>query len=1022
MVKRTKRIKIEMMLIMVASLIMASCSFGGSSTTSDVLETDSVQTRTGVVVGADVTFAPGAEERLEGCGLAPGEMQLEISDSTDDIFFSERFGRNTAAAGADYSLATEVEHGLIGTAFVALFDNEADSYTIASGWAGFEASEQINTVEINLDVGSDCDVILDFQINVCVIPDIDPTFIPSPIHGVFTAGEIDISVEMSDAEYELSEVILDVYAERGTVDPAGTHDADDLPDYVYTAPTEPGMDAIVFEACNPCVCAERRYHFDILGGDCEDADDDGVADHDDTNCPAGTDFCDDDANNWTAEGCADCADNDGDGYFAGCDAYTDLLGPDADDDNPNIWTADGVTSCVDTDGDGYFVGCDAYDTIDGPDECDGDFANWTVDGCANCIDGDDDGRGLYCDLGSDCDDIDGNNWLQCATCIDADGDGWYVNCDSYVTIPGPDSDDSDPDVWTPGTLCVDTDGDGWYVDCDAYSTINGPDCDDGDNTSNESCGLCTIQQNTNTLVSSGVYPDLTSTETFYFDYGGNVTMHINETFDKQTGERRYFEQWGYAYIDQKIAGYSYVRDNLDTGQHDTEGVSYYNSGEIMYRNFTYTTDIGHDKVIDYYSSKTIYYSQVGYKTAEYIEWYSVDYPGYFEQSFWNYDADGNLTNHYFVRDDGRDEVWDYYAEHNWEFDTEGNLLMQAYERDSDGDGFADYRYDENFTYDANGRLLTQIYEEDRGANGSIDNRYEYCYSYDVAGNKLSEIYERDYDADGSINYRYEYSYSYDVVGNQLSEIYERDSDADGSIDYRYEYSFSYDVAGNQLSVMYELDLGGAGSVDYSYEINMTYDAENNRLTRIAERDSDYNGSVDSRTVTTWTYDENANVLEHRTEWDYNADDVLNEVEAYTYTYHEGGEQASETHWIDYGADGIYYLLSISEWDIWGNLILDRAEDNWNGDDVIDSVYEYVCIYDADGNLLESSRNNQDFDNPSYNFDSYVLLTYDDRGLRTSLLSEHDDYSDDVLELQVVSTTTTSGNCAGADLTQIEWTW
>jgi len=42
-----------------------------------------------------------------------------------------------------------------------------------------------------------------------------------------------------------------------------------------------------------------------------------------------------DPNNW--DSCSTCADLDGDGFFAGCDAYTTINGPDCDDSNPDVY-------------------------------------------------------------------------------------------------------------------------------------------------------------------------------------------------------------------------------------------------------------------------------------------------------------------------------------------------------------------------------------------------------------------------------------------------------------------------------------------------------------------------------------------------------------------------------------------------------------------------------------------------------------------------------------------------------------
>ena len=70
---------------------------------------------------------------------------------------------------------------------------------------------------------------------------------------------------------------------------------------------------------------------DCLLTGCADGDSDGHDVYDLTACPAGDDYCDANASNYTENGCANCIDTDGDGYGDLCD-----LGSDCDDNNDQI--------------------------------------------------------------------------------------------------------------------------------------------------------------------------------------------------------------------------------------------------------------------------------------------------------------------------------------------------------------------------------------------------------------------------------------------------------------------------------------------------------------------------------------------------------------------------------------------------------------------------------------------------------------------------------------------------------------
>ncbi len=224
----------------------------------------------------------------------------------------------------------------------------------------------------------------------------------------------------------------------------------------------------------------------------------------------------DDTNPDVWQSCATCMDEDGDGWFTDCDAYTAHQGPDCAPTDAQHWSDCG--SCVDVDGDGYGAGCDLGDDCDdspstgdachdtcgtfyddsdgdghgdptisvvacraqvghqaaGATDCDpGSPDHWSD--CGTCEDIDGDGRGPGCDRGGDCNEDDPDNWVSCDTCTDADGDGAFGGCDRYTTRLA-DCNDNDGDNWVSCDTCLDKDNDGDFSGCDAYTTRSGPDC------------------------------------------------------------------------------------------------------------------------------------------------------------------------------------------------------------------------------------------------------------------------------------------------------------------------------------------------------------------------------------------------------------------------------------------------------------------------------------------------------------------------------------------------------------------
>ena len=78
------------------------------------------------------------------------------------------------------------------------------------------------------------------------------------------------------------------------------------------------------------------------GPGCIDMDGDGYGE----NCGLGPDCNDDDYNNYTEEGCANCVDMDADDIWTGCDQYDEnKQGPDCDDNNESVGLDDAVEIC-----------------------------------------------------------------------------------------------------------------------------------------------------------------------------------------------------------------------------------------------------------------------------------------------------------------------------------------------------------------------------------------------------------------------------------------------------------------------------------------------------------------------------------------------------------------------------------------------------------------------------------------------------------------------------------------------------
>ncbi|MEK7705090.1 MAG: hypothetical protein AAB426_09040, partial [Myxococcota bacterium] len=193
-------------------------------------------------------------------------------------------------------------------------------------------------------------------------------------------------------------------------------------------------------------------------------------------------------------------DEDGDGHGVPGDSrvlctvwrtYRASQAGDCDEHNASVWTAAACTQCRDDDGDGYWVGCDSYAALGGAADCDDDpQACGTAcrpGGAERCDAYDNDCDGLVDTQANDCRpfyrdlDLDGHGVATDALCqCEASGD--------YQALFGDDSCDLNTYAWTAAHClsCVDADGDGYFsgtVVCDRLVDslgvpLPGGDCDD----------------------------------------------------------------------------------------------------------------------------------------------------------------------------------------------------------------------------------------------------------------------------------------------------------------------------------------------------------------------------------------------------------------------------------------------------------------------------------------------------------------------------------------------------------------
>lgn len=234
-----------------------------------------------------------------------------------------------------------------------------------------------------------------------------------------------------------------------------------------------------------------------------------------------------DFNNWTAEGCASCADGDNDTFYRGCDSYRTIAGIDCDDTDGSIKPG-GTEVCngKDDNCDGLIdngVGTAYYDDYDNDGYSTGNtqlfcvrpsgtahkLASELTSTTGDCNDwdaGTNPAAPEVCNNGGDenCNGLADEGFPKERYYLDTDFDGYarsdadgYPGGEPWVEAcmrEGPwlktaaelrsitlfDCNDQDQNLWVscdPPT-CMDADGDGYWAGCDAYVTMKGPDCND----------------------------------------------------------------------------------------------------------------------------------------------------------------------------------------------------------------------------------------------------------------------------------------------------------------------------------------------------------------------------------------------------------------------------------------------------------------------------------------------------------------------------------------------------------------
>ncbi|WP_316348364.1 sugar-binding protein [Desulfuromonas acetoxidans] len=309
------------------------------------------------------------------------------------------------------------------------------------------------------------------------------------------------------------------------------------------------------------------------------------------------------------------------------------------------------------------------------------------------------------------------------------------------------------------------------------------------------------------------------------------------------------------------------------------------------------------------------------------------------------------------------------------------------ETDYDGDGHWDTRTIYSFVYNEDLQVteVTGVYEDDENADGIADSRTINTSTYDptITAEEIMIKSAVQKVAAPSNN---------SVFGAVLSHILVeyRSNEVSGEIaeypNYRREESYTYTDEGKVLSYsylrFYYNEEDGTLSESYSHTRTKTYDEDGKTIEESdsSSDDNDGDGVLDSSrsTICTMTYDSNGYLTSQScTRTEDGGDPTVDEMTC-THTYTDGlltqttvTETGEQPYTLDftYNEDGLVatktktsdndvYRLAFT-YDSEGRVIsyTHRNENDYDGDDILNSVTEYLYTfsYDDSGRITEYSR-------------------------------------------------------------------